>query len=324
MFFVGMNDGAQQSLCSAALITPRLLLTAAHCATGQWTAVDCDETTFSAPLPPETFRVTHAPNLQESSNDLEFVEIRSVELAAPGASLCGHDWALLELHDAVDQVAPLPVGQAPEQGSTYRLIGYGYGHASGVGEGVRRTSDFVEVECVGKTACSRLTLDGSAGAGPVLITDVVDGEWVGPVGACPGDSGGPALDPSGAIIGVASRGYDDCRVSIFSTLDRPILADKVRIHAREHNYPAPDWAQEDESSTPGGAAGSSEGGASAQGTGGGMNDSQSAGGALMMSNTDRTSHNSGCACYQAHRPSNPSPFAYIILSLALVRRRLRS
>ena len=64
VFFVELKGNGQRSICSASLITGDLLLTAAHCVTGQTGPVDCDSTGIETPLPPEEFRVSNVVNLQ--------------------------------------------------------------------------------------------------------------------------------------------------------------------------------------------------------------------------------------------------------------------
>ena len=45
--------------------------------------------------------------------------------------------------------------------------------------------------------------------------DIRANEWVGSGGPCSGDSGGPALDAEGRVIGVVSRGKDPCVEPVF-------------------------------------------------------------------------------------------------------------
>jgi MYXO-CTERM domain-containing protein len=49
---------------------------------------------------------------------------------------------------------------------------------------------------------------------------VKDTEWVSAdAGVCSGDSGGPALDSAGRVIGVASRGGEDCKATIYGGVE---------------------------------------------------------------------------------------------------------
>jgi hypothetical protein len=54
-------------------------------------------------------------------------------------------------------------------------------------------------------------------------------EWVGPGGACSGDSGGPAIDAEGRVIGVLSRGKDGCLSPVYANVFD--YADWLRGHA---------------------------------------------------------------------------------------------
>jgi secreted trypsin-like serine protease len=48
----------------------------------------------------------------------------------------------------------------------------------------------------------------------------VDGDFVVDIGPCPGDSGGPALDQDGKLIGVMSRGHEStCTEMIYTRVD---------------------------------------------------------------------------------------------------------
>ncbi len=243
VFALLVSEGSNEATCSASLISPRLAVTAAHCVTGQWQDVDCGTTMLEAPLDPSAFRLTNSANLQSEPVDVHFVGVRRVELYVPGGTICGEDIALLELGETLEDVPPLFPSPPAASEHEYRLVGYGAGHFAGTGEGIRRTSEWVAVECVGHDDCSDWEPEGKAGAPMTTSVELLDGEWLGPAGACPGDSGGPALDREGGILGIVSRGYEDCRLSIFSALDREWLSRRVREDARFGGYPVPSWAQ---------------------------------------------------------------------------------
>src|SRR5690606_14757365 len=47
-----------------------------------------------------------------------------------------------------------------------------------------------------------------------------DGEFEADGGACTGDSGGPALDESGAVMGVLSRSNENCTAGVYTNVSR--------------------------------------------------------------------------------------------------------
>src|SRR5690606_28907454 len=74
-----VRQGQRNNQCSAALISPRLVLTAAHCVTAQWSELECDSTQLNEVLPASAFRLTNRANLQAAPEDAEFLRVRAVE-----------------------------------------------------------------------------------------------------------------------------------------------------------------------------------------------------------------------------------------------------
>jgi hypothetical protein len=72
---------------------------------------------------------------------------------------------------------------------------------------------------------------------------VLDSQWRGEIGACKGDSGGPALDTSLQVIGVDSRGRVDCTSPIYSELTshRAWILEEAERAADIGGYSPPDW-----------------------------------------------------------------------------------
>src|SRR5690606_34850725 len=67
--------------------------------------------------------------------------------------------------------------------------------------------------------------------------------FVGDESVCEGDSGGPALDAEGRIVGVVSRGADNCGPTIYSAVSpwRDWIVEVTERAMRLGRYGAPDW-----------------------------------------------------------------------------------
>ncbi len=195
---VGMLSGP--GMCSGSLIAPNLVLTAQHCVTSTNTEyVDCATSKFGEVLSTTSFGVTTEWDGLEKLFSHEHVKLyfASAILIPPGDdSMCGRDVALVLLTDkGVPPTEALPINPRVDEdvqtGEVYRAVGFGATSPNGAGAGVRRGLDDLIVRCSGDCA----------------TTSVVNGkEWRGDTGVCGGDSGGPALDAQGRVIGVVSRG----------------------------------------------------------------------------------------------------------------------
>ena len=115
-----------------------------------------------------------------------------------------------------------------EAGEPYTAYGFGDDEAD-AGAGVRRRLDGLSVDCVGLSCPDR---------------EVFETEWVGSDGVCSGDSGGPALDASGRVIGVVSRGYRGCRAPVYGSIPAfaAFLESEALRAAAEGGYEPPVWA----------------------------------------------------------------------------------
>ena len=70
-------------------------------------------------------------------------------------------------------------------------------------------------------------------------------EWRGDHGVCNGDSGGPALDRQGFVIGVTSRGPAGCEAPIYGGLQghAPWIRAVAQHAAQEASIAVPPWAE---------------------------------------------------------------------------------
>ena len=223
-------DVTRHALCSGALIAPNVVLTARHCVStlsgGEY--IDCADTTFGpVGAASSFFATTNATVDQAHSAELAVDEILGV--SASGDKLCGSDLALLVLHESVPAAKARPylprVDSAPAPNEAYHAIGFGATDGGGSAAGRRRRRDGLAVSCV-DASCA---------------TEITAGEWAGGGATCLGDSGGPALDAQGRIIGVTSRGGTSCESSVYSGVVRQWLADSVIYAAKKGGYAAPEW-----------------------------------------------------------------------------------
>lgn len=166
--FMYRTDGAA---CSASIISPYVVLTAAHCVQSGSTAA-----------PASRFRVYTGSSTRSFTAEYRVSEVRMV----PGAGLSGreaNDVALLVL-SSPSRETPIPLGRGTPASSLAgrTLTAVGYGQTPSGGSGTKYT---VETR-----------LDGYQG-GFIFVPPTV----------CSGDSGGPLLSDDGAVYGVASFIY---------------------------------------------------------------------------------------------------------------------
>jgi len=187
-------------VCSGVLVAPNLVLTARHCvsstpgagftcdSSGQGTdggSIGADYApssllVFSGTFSPETYSDPNAVGAQLFHDD--------------GTNVCNHDVALVLLDRALTDVpiATLNLDAKPSVGALVTSVGWGI-VADGASPTVRQERPGVTVLTVGPATDSQGYGIGS--------NEFAVGESI-----CEGDSGGPALDATNAVIGVVSRG----------------------------------------------------------------------------------------------------------------------
>jgi hypothetical protein len=330
VFFLEVTTARGVATCSAALITPDILLTAAHCVTGQFGPIDCRTARLSEALSVDHFRVSNEPDLTGApAPTWNFPEIAEVRIVHSDALLCGHDIALLRLSTplATEVATPLAVPQEPwldvlPEERTYSALGYGSVHPSGTGEKTRRSASPLEALCTSKDECEAQAVLGAAGAEGLPAPEIAPGEWIGQGAGCPGDSGGPALDTSRqtpGIVGVLSRGHADCSLNIYSFPQSEAFRDAMRNMIQFDGslpiYEIPSWATEPDPSempekSPLGGAGGMGGAPSSP--------PEPSGGSTSAPRPSVGSWRSDRGCNLGTSGSNLSPTPWPVLSLIMI------
>lgn len=254
---VSHRGAAGIALCSASLIAPNLLLTARHCVSNVTTeVVTCGQTVASAPFAADTFFAANSESLNDAASAFKGA---SVSVPTQDSDICGFDVALITLDSLVPSNVAVPlvprIDSAVQRGEVYSAVGYGQTTPGDAGlAGVRMERGGLLVNCA----------PGTCGQG------VEASEFVGETGICSGDSGGPALDSSGKVVGVVSRSEDDCSNPIYGSVAswKDWLTTVATQAATRGNYTAPFWVTTGTSDAPpdSGAAGAPDTTANSSGT----------------------------------------------------------
>lgn len=243
------------SLCTATLLAPNLLITARHCVSpSSQDDVLCGDAVLGEPYPASSLFTTNDPRPRETS---PVFRAREVRVPARGTDTCGYDIALVLLTRNVPESTAVPavprIDREVEPGEAYVAVGYGVDER-GDATGHRMVLRDLNVAC----------RPGTCGSG------VESTEFRGEGGICSGDSGGPAFDADGKVVGVVSRGGPNCSTPIYGTVTawRDFIVDTAKEAAEIGGYEPAFWVTtglSDPPVSPVGAGGA--GGADGGGTG---------------------------------------------------------
>lgn len=187
--------------CTGTLISDRLVLTARHCVADTDESAACDS--MGVPLAMGEIRGNHKADKLYVFTGTKRPDFRTGDVTPDGqgaqifddggTNLCNHDIALVALKEPIPnaKIAPLRLDEPIVKGETVTAVGWGVTDETAQPD-IRQQRTGIKIEEIGPDDTSVL---------PVPPNEFAVGESI-----CSGDSGGPALASSGAIIGIVSRG----------------------------------------------------------------------------------------------------------------------
>ncbi|MEO7328701.1 MAG: trypsin-like serine protease [Minicystis sp.] len=243
------QSGWLYGICTGSLIAPNVVLTARHCVApvnNDSAGVVCKKvnlngmtyqaTTFGKNFAAKDMGVTTKATMSEKK-DASYHLVTEI-LTPASSTFCGNDIAILILTKGIDpaEAAPLVprVDLEVTKGEAYYAIGFGavQNDANGTGSGQRRRRDDLFIDCPG-AECPNIVKLG-----------VFPQEFVGDQGICQGDSGGPSSDLQQRVVGITSRGPNDCTSPVYTDVFAwgQWVKDAVLHGAEVGGYAAAPWA----------------------------------------------------------------------------------
>jgi hypothetical protein len=265
-YAVGVCGGGRANcgaVCSGALITPNLVVTARHCVDDSPKTIQCDlSPTFggrmwSVGAAGSQLWITTNTTIGPAASGWHSVQ----QIVTPtDTHVCGNDIALLILNDLVSSSEATPIipgVQYPMDDARYsnkfEAIGYGATSPANGGTGTRRIKERIPIYCVPNSGTEPCPATDAMG-NPVNINP---NEFIAGDGTCEGDSGSSSYDDlsyvNGAPVshGVLSRGGvspdgTTCQGSLYTRLDawRDLVvttATSASSNWTLYPKPSPDW-----------------------------------------------------------------------------------
>ncbi len=210
-FVIAMADTVDTTglECDAVLLAPNLLVTARHC------VASIDETNTSTCT--AAGATVKTPSLKGDFDAKNFsfyadglltqsFSVHAAQIIDDGASiLCGQDIAFVVLDGPIDGIATASFGTTADTfaiGDALSVIGFGATDPSGTSAD---SKSLLERDDMTVVAIGPVALQAPTQKDPLLA-----GEFATTTGFCNGDSGGPALDANGNVIGIVSRAVLNC------------------------------------------------------------------------------------------------------------------